>query len=258
MKFVIRDDDLNYFSKPADIEGWYKDIFEQDIPVGFATIPFVKGTSDVYKESDEDREFPISQNRELCEYIKSNKLIEIVQHGCNHVSKEGTFEYAQKINLVPDTLRGKSELERAFSQNIKVFASPHDWINTQGVVAIEMGGMDIIRGRGAGLRNWIWRWQYAYVFIRMLVYRFPKYISTAPRVFPYILNFGKHKETCSYRLEDSDIFDGLNYVKVSDGIFVVTVHVHTLNKEKKIKLLKLIETARKLGAEFVPPSRLFS
>jgi hypothetical protein len=48
MKFVIRDDDLNYFSKPSDIAEWYKDIFAQGIPVGFAVIPFVKPTSDVY------------------------------------------------------------------------------------------------------------------------------------------------------------------------------------------------------------------
>ena len=273
MKFVIRDDDLNYFSKPADITRWYDEIFALGVPVAFAAIPFVKQSSDVYpfllpetaptlevKDKDVDKEFPIGDNAELVSYIKSNAQIEVLQHGCTHAIVNGTFEYAQKgVNLKKDSCRGREELERAFGESFTpLFAAPHDWINSNGVRGIEAAKLDIIRGRGAGLRNWLWRWQYAVIFLRMLFFRYPKYISTAPPVYPYVLDFGKHKEVCSYRLEDPDLFEGLKYAHDKDGVFVVVAHVHFYTDEKKARLLKLIDEARKLGAEFVVPSSVFA
>jgi peptidoglycan/xylan/chitin deacetylase (PgdA/CDA1 family) len=264
MKFVIRDDDLNYFSTPADIERWYADIFAQQIPVGFAAIPFVTKASDVYpnlplpaQPVHHGEEFPIGDNTALVEYIKGNPLIEIVQHGSTHETVDGVFEYAQPVDLREATQQGKAELERAFGKPVKVFAPPHDWINTPGIRAVEAAHMDIIRGRGAGLRNLLWRWQYAVVFVRMLLYRFPRYISTAPPVYPHVLNFGKHKEACSYRLEDADVFDGLAYTHKKNGVFVVVTHLHFYNDEKKQRLLKLIAQAKALGAEFVLPNSIF-
>jgi hypothetical protein len=258
MKFVIRDDDLNFFSKPEDIERWYADLFERKIPMGFATIPFVKPISDVYTNEapSEDKEYPISGNTELTTYIKNNPCIEILQHGTTHETKDGVFEYAGNVPL-DEAKRGRNELERAFGRPVTVFAPPHDWINTQGIRAIEEAKLNVIRGRGAGLRNWIWRRQYVSIFLTMLLYRFPKYISTTPPVYPYLLNFGLHKELCSYRLEDPDIFEGLDYAYRKNGIFVVVTHLHGMNNEKKERLLNLIKKAQVYSAEFVRPSELF-
>ena len=259
MKFVIRDDDLNFFSHPTDIEHWYTDIFAQNIPVGFATIPFVKGNSDVYTNlvTKDKNEYAISKNTELVSYIRNNPLIEIIQHGTTHETKDGSFEYGRNGELINSTKRGKEELERAFNRSVHVFAPPHDWINNEGITAVEMAKMNIIRGRGAGLRNFTWRISYALIFLRMLVYRFPKYISMIAPVYPYVLNFGRHKEACSYRLEDQDIFEGLKYTSEKNGVFVVVVHLHFFNKEKKARLLELIKKGREYGADFVMPSAIF-
>ncbi|MDR3546816.1 MAG: hypothetical protein P4M11_00835 [Candidatus Pacebacteria bacterium] len=264
MKFIIRDDDLNYFSTPADIERWYATIFAQKIPVGFAAVPFVKPSSDVYPfwpretaRAAEEHEYAISKNIELAEYVKNNPLIEVIQHGCTHETAEGVFEYAKHTDLIEDTRRGKAELERAFGKLVHVFAPPHDWIGTEGIRGIEAAHLHVIRGRGAGLRNWLWRWQYAWIFMKMLLYRFPRYISSVPPVYPYVLNFGSHKELCSYRLEDPDIFKGLEYVLKKGGIFVVVAHVHGLSDEKVQKLKKLIDKGRASGATFVRPSEVF-
>jgi peptidoglycan/xylan/chitin deacetylase (PgdA/CDA1 family) len=265
MKFLIRDDDLNYFSTPTDIERWYADIFALEIPVGFAAIPFVKPTSDVYpffpreaRTPDvEKKEYLIQENAELVTYIKKNPLIEILQHGCTHETLDGVYEYRKKVGLIEDSIRGKEQLERAFGQRITVFAAPHDWIDTSGIRGIEAAQLNVIRGRGVGLRNWIPRWQYLVIFLKMVFYRFPHYISTAPSVYPYVLNFGRHKEMCSYRLEDPDVFDGLQYVKEKDGVFVVVVHVHTLTSEKKELLMRLIAKAKEYDAEFVAPRTIF-
>jgi hypothetical protein len=268
MKFVLRDDDLNYFSTPEDISRWYKDIFAENIPVGFSAIPFVKPSSDVYPflvpdtrpTAVENREYPISDNPELCLYVQNSPHIEILQHGCTHETKNGVFEYAQvAADLKTESCRGKKELEKAFGKSfVSLFAAPHDWINSAGIRGIEAATLNVIRGRGAGLRNWLWRWQYGVIFIQMLFYRFPKYISTAPPVYPYVLNYGKHKEVCSYRLEDPDIFEGLNYAHSKNGVFVVVAHLHFYTPEKKELLLKLLKEARELGADFVSPGTIFT
>ena len=75
--------------------------------------------------------------------------------------------------------------------------------------------------------------------------------------YPFVLDFGGHKEACSYRLEDTDIFSGLDYVQKKNGIFVVVTHLHALTTDKKERLLELIETAKEYNAEFVYPHELF-
>jgi hypothetical protein len=259
MKFVIRDDDLNYFSKPADIERWYADIFAEHIPVGFSTIPFVKPESDVYTggASSEDKEYPIRENTELVAYVKSQPLIEILQHGTTHETVNGVFEYARAVPQ-GSVERGKEELEKTFGVPLHVFVPPHDWIGSQGVRAVEAAEMDIIRGRGAGLRNWIPRLAYLKIFFVMLAFKIFHTLRGCVPAYPYVLDFGKHKEACSYRLEDADIFDGLAYAKQKDGVFVVVTHLHFFTDEKKERLLRLIGKARELSATFSYPRELFS
>lgn len=258
MKFVLRDDDLNYFSKPADIEKWYADIFAQHIPVGFSTIPFVKPESDVYTEesSFENKEYPIHENTELVAYVKHQSLIEVLQHGTTHETKSGIFEYAHSVSL-DEARRGREELEKAFNMSVNIFVPPHDWIGRRGVFSVEASHLDIIRGRGAGLRNVILRWQYLVIFLRMLGFKSSNLIKGNVPAYPYVLDFGKHKEACSYRLEDTDVFEGLAYANEKNGIFVVVTHLHFYTEEKKKRLLQLIEKAREYGAEFVAPSALF-
>jgi hypothetical protein len=261
MKFVIRDDDLNYFSKASDIEGWYHDIFSQHIPVGFSTIPCINPTKDAYqiKANTEDKEYPIRENTELITYIKNNPLIEILQHGTTHETVGGVYEYQQKTaTLVTETLRGKEELEKAFGDQFKhIFVPPHDWIGSDGVRAVESAHMNIIRGRGAGLRNWIPRLAYIKIFFTMFAFKlFHGWRGGVPAC-PYVLDFGLHKEVCSYRLEDTDVFDGLAYAHKKGGVFVVVTHLHFYTDEKKRLLLELIKQAEAYGAEFVPPSTLF-
>lgn len=258
MKFIIRDDDLNYFSTPADIERWYADVFREGIPVGFSAIPFVKPASDVYTAgaSFEEKEYPISENGELVAYVKGNPLIEVLQHGTTHETVDGAFEYARTLGRT-ETARGRKKLEQAFGVPVTVFVPPHDWLGTSGVHAVEEAGMDVIRGRGAGLRNLILRPAYVKNFLMMLAYKLWHARKGEVPAYPYVLDFGKHREACSYRLEDEDVFRGLEYAHRKDGLFVVVTHVHFYDEEKKARLRQLIKKGRELGAEFVRPSAVF-
>jgi hypothetical protein len=260
MKFVIRDDDLNYFSKPSDIDRWYADIFAENIPVGFSTIPFVKPVSDVYTSnaSTENKECPISANIELVAHVKNQPLIEILQHGTTHETENGIFEYQKDNGLIDDTQRGKEELQKAFGEKFQnVFVPPHDWIGNHGIRAIEAANENIIRGRGAGLRNMIMRRHYLVIFFRMVWFKLTHFLTGIIPAYPFVLNFGKHKEACSYRLDDTDVFNGLAYAHKKNGIFVVVTHLHALTNEKKERLRQLINKARGYNAEYVYPHELF-
>ncbi len=88
---------------------------------------------DSKSEAEKTEEFPVSRNVELLAYIKGNPLIEVVQHGCTHETKNGIYEYQKNSGLLEETRRGKEELQNAFGAQFKnVFAPPHDWISTDG------------------------------------------------------------------------------------------------------------------------------
>jgi len=259
--FVIRDDDLNYFSTPEDIQRWYKDVLAQNIPVGFSTIPFVKPISDVYTAgyNDENKEYTIAENKELIEYVKSNPLIEILQHGCTHETKDGVFEYMTDGGLYEKTKRGKAELERAFNRDIKVFVAPHDSINVHGVLAVEKSGMDIIRGRGS--KTFMWRAQYIPAILKMILHKVLHPRKLTMPAYPYVLDLGKHKEAYSYRLEAAKrdfLRTSLEYVQKKGGCFILVNHVHFCNEERRELMLETIAYARELGFKFVYPRDLFT
>jgi len=261
MKFIIRDDDTNYFSKVEDIQRWYGQIFQRGIPVGFSVVPFVKKESDVRtsRDSVEGREYPIHKNDALIRYISGNPLIEVMQHGCTHETKNGIFEYRRTEGLVEETHRGKDELEGAFKTPIRVFVPPHDALYNHGVLAVESASMDIIRGTGS--RNFMLRPAYARAWITMVMHRvhFPKKVSMP--AYPYVVDFGKHKEAYAVRLNDDNLeflLQALRYVARKRGNFIVTNHIFTNNDGRMRNLSVLIEEARKLGFSFTKPSELFS
>jgi hypothetical protein len=72
-----------------------------------------------------------------------------------------------------------------------------------------------------------------------------------------VLDYGLHKEICSYRLEDGDIFTALKYTHRKKGIFVVTCHLHNMDEQKKTRLTHLITAAQRLGAEYIHPSAMY-
>ena len=260
MKFVIRDDDLNYFSKKEDVERWYRDIFAREIPVGFSVVPFVKPISDVYPRNlpYENKEYPISKNKELVEYIRNNRLIEVMQHGCTHETRSGIFEYVKKSGLIEETERGKKELEETFGIGISSFVAPHDSFSSHAIRAIEKSYLNIIRSKGS--KNFLLRIEYVVPFLKMFTHRILHLVAKKAPAYPFILKFKKHKEAFSVRLDEplDRLEQYFEYAYKKNSYFVLTAHLYTYKEVKKEKLLKLIELAKSKGdVEFVFPSRLF-
>lgn len=258
-KFVIRDDDLSAFNSSEDIKQWYADIFAMDIPVGFSTIPFVTDASDLHGRGGQTgREHPISENQELIEYVKSNPLIEIMQHGCNHENVAGKYEYQADRGLFEKTLKGKYELERAFGKPVSVFVPPHDQISNHGIFAIEHAKLNIIRSKGS--KNFLPRISYIAGIAKMAAHilTFNVMRKTLP-AYPHTINFKKHQEAFSMRVElgISELFRMMKWSFDQGGNFVVVTHINDMNDEKKATLLACIREAKRIGFEFAKPSELF-
>jgi hypothetical protein len=254
--FIIRDDDLNYFSSIEEIESWYKDIFTDNIPVSFSTIPFVKGGSDVYVEDKLNKEYPLGDNLNLIDYIKSNNNIEILQHGCTHETINGVYEFKKTNGLFEEIKRGNNYLKELFG-HINIFVAPHDSFSNHGIRAVESLDLNIIRSKGS--RNFIFRHQYFIGIIKMIFHRIGHLNRYNAPAYPYILNLGKHKEAYSYRItKDKNLLKKwLNFSAKKNSHFVVVTHLHYFDKETKESLSFLINEAKNLGFKFVKASELF-
>lgn len=261
MKFVIRDDDVSYFTDPELIERCYGDIINSGIPVLFAVIPFIKKWRKEYPRdvSIEDKEYPVSDNKEIVSYLVSKgSLVDIALHGCTHETRGGVYEFSRKEGLFEEIKRGRIELEKTFNRKINVFVPPHDWLGRHGELAVETEGLNVVRGRGTGIRNFVLDIRHILVLFQIVFFRISNLVRGKNFAYPFVVDFCRHKELCSYRIEDKDVFEGLNFALEKDGVFVVVVHHQDFSEEKKQILLRLIDIARKGGAKFVKSESIFS
>lgn len=265
MKFVIRDDDLCFFSKPEHIAAIYQKVFDLGIPVSFSSIPFIRLPNDAWLPrplpiESETGEFPISNNLDLVMYVKSNPLIEITQHGCTHQTPGGVFEYAQTSSLFEETLRGKKELEQTFDKSVSVFVAPHDQFSSHGICAIEQAGLNVIRGKG--IKNFLPRFLYIIALFKMAVHllRFIGQSRTRLPAYPFVLNLGGHREAFGVRIEAGyeNLIRALHFAHVTGGNFILVNHIHDFDDERRVVMMKLIKAAQELNADFVAASKLFT
>lgn len=257
--FVIRDDDLSYFNTPDDVLKWYGDVFAEGIPVGFSTIPFATSKTDFHhsRGGEPGREYGISENRELIDFITSNPMIEIMQHGCNHENVGGRYEYAVSNGLFEKTARGKAELCRAFG-NVSVFVPPHDQISNHGILAIEHAGLNVLRSKGS--KNFLPRCSYGIGLFKMILHILKyKFLRKTLPPYPFTLDFGNHKEAYTARIElgTGELFWMMKDAFDKGGHFVVVTHINDMSAEKKQTLLDCISFAKKLGYQCAKPSELF-
>ena len=87
---LIRDDDINYFTKPEMLESIYSNAWDEGFKVSLSTIPLQKGLNDLgvppqYRQSG--LLYSITDNPLLLKYLKNKIMeqsVEILQHGLSH------------------------------------------------------------------------------------------------------------------------------------------------------------------------------
>jgi hypothetical protein len=144
MKYIlIRDDDVNFFTGTDVLEEVYGFIFENDIPINFSIIPAVNsaakteschfgaGSPEPFLPRDiagEDKQFPITGNADLLQFLNSIKRKEFLLHGFEHAGESGKYEFeSEDKNTIQDKLiKGMNIFENAFGAIPETFVAPQD------------------------------------------------------------------------------------------------------------------------------------
>jgi peptidoglycan/xylan/chitin deacetylase (PgdA/CDA1 family) len=246
MKIILRDDDLNYFSKIERIKEIYEGIWDKHL-IHFAAIPMIftrqKDVPLIIKA--EKDYYEISHNKKLIDFlkekIKENKIA-IWQHGFSHriFGNKYELERNDEKKLFEELKRGKEILESAFEIKINTLVAPHDRFSKSAILAAEKIGYErICRDYSPLPREFIPRKEYVNNFSSLLSFWLKHGIQYR---YPRELDFGGHKELYFYRIED---FSETNYRKIikfvqdNQGMLCITSH-HLRMGDRILEMLKKI------------------
>jgi hypothetical protein len=161
MRFIFRDDDTSFFTRPAMLERVYARLWARQIPVSLAVIPNHHGKIVIHDTLDpnvppahrgEEAYFPITQNPDLCAWLRDKTqagLVEICQHGYTHDFMECVTDngpaFGQQIAA------GKQLLEAVLpGRTIQTYLPPYGCVSETGLSVLLETGMTIMVSR----TNW--------------------------------------------------------------------------------------------------------
>jgi len=176
MKFVIRDDDTNYFTTPDELNKAYSDVWRK-YKVSLAVVPFIMGdwrkwvnelefnreSMDYENYMKDDVIYPIGDNESLVLYLKElirDNKVSIMLHGIHHRNKDpqlpqvvGNYshpaEFLTSRNLTEPLARSKQYLENIFDVQIKYFCAPQNLLSDLGQKAVLNCNLNLIRDFGS-------------------------------------------------------------------------------------------------------------
>lgn len=268
MKFAIRDDDTSFFTNPEELIQAYDGIWDE-VPISLSVVPFhgrmrTKAIPrDYWAESPEL--YPIGDNTELVACLReqiSRGRISIMLHGYSHVDGPHGHEFLGGTELEHKVREGKQYLERIFGTSVRAFVPPHNALSAAGYRGVIKAGLDIVqivhfrRGRRPfALRN-------LPQLTRVLWAKF-----AWKHRYPYVLDFGSHREVAHRSLTPSVSFqslaDELEFCHRRRGVFVVATHYWELSQTTRDRLTlrcaleRLVDRARELETQFCTVNQAF-
>lgn len=289
MKFIIRDDDVNFFYSSEYLRDCYDGIVENS-PVSTCVVPFVKGDyfkwvnlaehnkSEFEKRLDEffddDEVHPIGENVELVKLLKEwykEGKIGISMHGIHHrnwnrkaKAISGNYisgaEMWTENDMTEPLLNAKNYVEKNFDIRLTTFTAPQNMISAMSYKSLMNVGLsingDLWNSRDA--RNCIaiyGLWNY----IKIVYAKLHKDYRTILRP----LQIGNINFSVTNRLYPVTDIDELkrkmDYVHKKNGVFVLGTHSYAYNEKMfkydytlKEAILRVIEYAKGLGdVEFI-------
>lgn len=228
MKFLIRDDDINYFTRASNLETIYKDIWIK-CPISFSIVPFQacsKSGAIPEKYWQGEQIFPIGENKELINFLTKKireKKITISLHGWSHKDYPKGPEFVAGKNLEKKVQKGKEYLEKLFGIKITAFVPPHNALSQEGFEAIIKNNLNII-----GIPNFrkfsrLKKTNYWLPFLKKIYYKI-----IYQSAYPYLMNFGDHREIGFYTLSPSanykNLIKSLDFIYKKNGIFILATH----------------------------------
>ena len=248
MKFIIRDDDVNYHYTVEQLSNWYDGIIDI-CPISVCIPPFVKGhffkwayQAEHHLPYDEDERkkdctiFKIGDNTELTNYLRqliAEKKISISLHGIHHRNDEGLApvkgnhirgaEFYTNIDYTERLSEAKKYLSNLFNIDVITFSPPQNMINEKGLIALRNNGLslctDLITTRNVKL------WLDSYGLINtLLLYGYKRFKHhNYPFVVKHKIKFIDH-----VRLQPGKNVEAikreLDFYHRVGGVFVLSTH----------------------------------
>lgn len=267
---IIRDDDLSFWTNPNEIDFLYKPLFDKRIKISFAAIPcavksFNLGNFKSFYQ-DDNSQTPIFENKDIVEYIRDKikeGLVEIMLHGYTHLYNFKSFDnnimtasyknlsYYRKNNkrieflgefnsnssfdmLNKKVVEGKKILEDTFLVKVHDFVPPSNQISKDGIRAIYNNNLNL-----SGFVGRKYNREFSVKGLLSLLRIIGFKILNKDISYPYIIDYGHHKELSGYAL--TPVTDKLKYQKqikycVKNNLpFQIATHYWELNKNEYLK-----------------------
>jgi hypothetical protein len=151
--FVIRDDDVSYFTPSYKLHGIYERVWKKGFRVSLGVVPRIKAIDDPCvppKYRGKMTEHTVHSNKELMDYLKekiTKGKVDIVQHGYNHDKRNGIPEFCiQDSSEIRTRLKlGRNILEGSLPIKIMVFVPPYDRVSKQAWSILKQEGLALCR-----------------------------------------------------------------------------------------------------------------
>lgn len=261
---LIRDDDLNYFTKIENIYYYYESFMKEKIPVCFAAIALVNPARDNILIDENlnkiDKMFNIKNNKELINLFKINENFEILQHGCTHENFGKIREYQLSSDNYKRTIIANKVLSKTFNRKINTFVAPHDSFSNMSLKMLSNLNMNIIRGRFN--KNIIFEKEYINNIFGSYVSAIKASIYSKDLMPPFKINKIRNIYECSsIRIRGRNhkyIFKALSFIKKNGGAISFTNHIEKITNQRKSILLEIINYAKKNNIQIVNDKTLFN
>lgn len=257
---IIRDDDLNFFTKVEDVENVYKEI--NNFPVSFAIVPEVVDISRVGNcpETRGNREPRwIGNNIELTKWLKeklSKGEIDVLMHGITHSykhikdNKDAEMEWRKDEVLIDILKEKRAQLEELLDYPISVFVAPSNKISKYGIQIVAKLGLNF-----SGIVPLKFERDITACNIKSYLKRiFVRVYNKIP--YPGVLYYSDHLElnACSYQGYEY-LLKMYNYCNERSLPMAINVHYWDMrdNPEKYLDFFKFIHWALDKGAH---PARM--
>ena len=269
MLFAVRDDDVNFFTKPDQLEFAYSGVWDK-IPPTFSLISHVKGdwnrwAEEIYRlRHDADWDawrkdnviHPIDGNSSLIKFLNdglSSRKLDVCFHAIHHRNEDKVPPKQVQNNYVQGaefyTSRDLSQpladsiryLHQHLKKKISVFTPPQNLMSQKGYDAVVNQNLSII---GSGIPFWRKEWSVPGLMnmVRVLEFKF----KHRHKDYPYTLYFKDHAEVVHhYPLHPTtkveDLIEKFEMARQLNGNFVLSTHYYefttplTYDKSKNMK-----------------------
>lgn len=268
MKFVIRDDDTSFFTRPEQLERVYGRYWDR-VPISLAIVPVHASTRSKAippQHWEGHAEFPLGDNLELVAFLReaiaAGRVCPML-HGYSHKNYPDGYEFEVGPDLVGRARRGRGYLEALLGRPIHTFVPPHNALSRRGLMAIDRVGIDVLGVFNSFRPDRKPLSLHAVLhYARLLRYRRLTGRGRRERlIYPFALRYKNHAEFGCQLLKPGTTAEELvayfEEARRFGGNFCLATHYWEIDDRLAAVLDAIVRHAERAGVELVAADRLF-